>query len=120
MGRRTQLPKYQVFSAVDTTTDPESTPTDVSGVDFITYEIELDNTVDADLAVQFCNDYTLSSSSIFKPIDFGQTTPLDGATNTQGMVHIENLGFKWMKLVVTDNAGSGDISAWITGTVRGA
>jgi hypothetical protein len=120
MGRRSQLPKYQVFSAVDTTTDPESTPTDISSVDEITYEIEIDNTVDASLEVKFCNDSILSDTSIFKALDFNQATPLDGSTETSGLVHIENKGFKWMKLAVTDNGGTGDINAWITGTVKGA
>jgi len=30
------------------------------------------------------------------------------------------MGFKWLLLEVTNNAGTGDVSAWITGNVRGA
>lgn len=120
MGRRTVLPKFQVFASEDTTADPESSVSDVSGVDYITYEIDIGASVDADIEVQFCNDARISDSSAFRALNFNQTTPLDGSSDTSGMIHVENQGFKWMRLAVSNNGGTGNISAWLSGTVRGA
>jgi hypothetical protein len=120
MGRRTQLPKYHLLTAVDSSTSPESEATEVGTVDFITYQFKLDPTVDANLEVHFCNDDRLLEDSIFSPLPFGIPMPLMGATDAEGLVHIVNGGFKWLKLVILDNGGSGNVDAWITGTVRGA
>lgn len=120
MGRRSILNKYQVLNAVDSTTNPESIETDISSVDYITYEFILDATVDADLSVQYCNDARITSASTFKDLNFGSTTPLDGSIDAGGIVHIKNMGLKWMKLVITNNGGTGNISAWVSGTVGGA
>jgi hypothetical protein len=116
MGRRSIIKRFQVMSAEDSTSDPESSITDVSSVDFITYEITVGALVDATLEVQVRNE----ESASFKALNFNQTLTLDGSSDTDYMVHIENKGFKDLKLSITDNGGSGDISAWVSGTVRGA
>ena len=120
MGRRTILPKFQVFKNVSTVGNPSSDITECTPVDRITYEVEIDPTVNAQLEVHYCNDPRISDSSLFKPISFNQPTPLDGSMNTQGMVHIQNLGFKHLRLVVLNNGGTGNIRAWVSGTVEGA
>lgn len=120
MGRRSQIKKYAVLSSVDSTTNPESEPTDISGVDFITYQFELDASVDAGLEVQFCNDSNIDANSQFEPLNFNQTTPLDGSSDTEGVIHIENKGLKHLRLSIANNGGTGNVSAWVTGTVRGA
>ena len=120
MSRRQIIKKYKVLDAVDTSTDPMSLQTDVSGVDFITYEIDLDSTVDATLKVEFCNDDFISSSSVFKELDFQQVLSLNGSVDAYGVVHIANQGFKWLRLAITNAGGTGLISAFISGSVRGA
>lgn len=119
MSRRSRIKQYQVLNAADTTTSPLSVPTDISSVDFITYQIEIDPTVDAILNVYFCNSDIFDTTKKEK-LDFGLATPLNGAAETKYMVPISNRGFKWLCLEVEDNGGNGNASAWITGTVVGA
>lgn len=120
MSRRQIIKKYKVLDAADTNTDPQSQQTDVSGVDFITYEFDIDNTVLAELFVQYCNDDFISDSSSFKDLDFQQPLTLDGSADTYGLVHIANQGFKWLKLYVLNQGGTGNVTAHITGAGRGA
>lgn len=120
MGRRTILPKFQVFNAANTASSPESLVSEVAGVDSITYEIEIGAAVNAIIAVLFCNDAKISSASVFRPLEFKQTLSMVGSTDTSGMVHVKNMGFRHMKLKVTNNGGTGNISAWVSGTVEGA
>ena len=120
MSRRQVIKKYQLLDQADTTTNPESTHTDVQQVDFVTYELGLDATVTALLSVQYCNDERIDASSVFKDLDFSQTLTLDGSVDTDGIVHVENKGFKFLKLSITNNGGTGNVDAWITGLTRGA
>lgn len=120
MSRRQLIKKYRVLNGVDTTTNPTSQQTDVSGVDFITYELEIGSSVNAILSVQFCNDDIISSSSVFRPLDFQQTLSLVGASDAFGVVHISNQGFKWLRLAIANNGGTGNVTAHITGAGRGA
>lgn len=120
MGRRNLLEKYQLWSSEDTTANPTSNHTDVSALDLITYEIDIDSTVNASISVEYCNDSRISSSSVFKPLDFSQSTTLVGSVDTDGLIHINNRGFKFLRLSVTNNGGAGNISAAITGSVVGA
>lgn len=120
MGRRTVLPKFQVYTNADTTTDPVSTVSDVSGVDYVTYQLTADASVNASLTVEFCNDDRIDANSVFKALDFGQTTPIIGATDAEYLVHVQNRGFRHLKLSLTNNAGTGNVNAWVSGTAMGA
>lgn len=119
MSRRHLIRKFQVLTDADSTTSPSSIATDVSGVDFITYQIDIDATVDSILKVYFSNDDQFNSATKTE-LDFAAALPIMGATDTSYTVHIENLGFKWFQLSFTDNAGTGLINAFITGSGRGA
>ena len=119
MCRRNVLKKFQLFDAADSTLDPASGHTSVSQLDFITYENSIDASVDAVLEVQYCNDEVFNAANL-KSLDFGAPINLDGAVDTDYTIHIDNMGFKWLLLKITNNAGTGDVSAWITGNVRGA
>lgn len=119
MSRRSRIKQYQVLSAADTTTSPLSKETDISSVDFITYQIEIDPTVNANLNVYFCNSDIFDTTKK-EQLDFGQATPLNGLADTKYMIPISNRGFKWLLLEVQNNGGNGNVSAWITGTVMGA
>ena len=116
MSRRNIIRKYQVLTDADSTSDPVSIVTDVSGVDFITYQLEIGASVDTELEVQFCND----DSQDFKPLNFGQSVLLIGSVDQDHMAHIENKGFKFLRLSIADNGGSGNINAWVSGNGRGA
>ena len=120
MSRRQIIKKYKVLDSADTLTDPQSIQTDVSGVDFITYEIDIDSAVLAQLFVQYCNDDFISDSSVFKDLNFQQVLNLDGSLDSSGLVHISNQGFKWLRLYVFNLGGTGNVSAYISGTGRGA
>lgn len=119
MSRRSRIRKYQVLTNGDTTTTLFSKETEVSTVDFVIYDFTIQNTVNATLSVYYCNDEVYNSANL-SPLNFGQATPLSGATDTKYMVVIENKGFKWIVLKLVNNGGSGTANAWVTGTVRGA
>lgn len=120
MSRRHIIKKYRVLDNSDTTLDPESIISEIAQVDIISYQIEIDATVISTLEVTYCNDELLTSSSVFYTLDFGQVLALDGSINTDGLIHIKNNGFKFLKLKVINNGGTGNISAFITGTGIGA
>lgn len=120
MGRRHELNKFAVYSAADSTTDPVSEITDISSLDKILYQLDVAAGVIGELKVQICNDKLLTNLSSFVDLDFNATLTINGSTDTDYMVEIENKGFKWMKLSFTDNSGTGNISGWITGTSAGA
>lgn len=120
MGRRLELNKFPIFSSVDSTTSPLSVETDVSSVDNIAYDIQVGASVVGTLQVQFCNDRILSSSSVFKPINFGSILNVNGATDTDYRIEIQNTSFKWIKLKYNHTSGTGNISASISGLTVGA
>jgi hypothetical protein len=119
MSRRSIIRKFQVFTDEDTATSPLSIPSDISGVDSITYQLSIASTVNALMEIHFSNDDKFDTS-LTKILNFGQTTPLLGSAGEDYTVHISNKGFKWLQVRVIDNSGSGNINAWITGTVGGA
>jgi len=119
MSRRHLIRKFQVLTNSDSTTSPSSIATDVSGVDFITYQVECALASDCFLSVYFSNDDQFSSSNKTE-LDFGSPLVIIGATDTSYTIHIENLGFKWLQLSFTNNGGTGLLNAFITGAGRGA
>lgn len=120
MSRRSLLKKHQVLIDADSALTPTSESTDISGIDFIQYQIEVDPTVLSDFEIQFCNDERITSNSIWKPLDFAQATILDGSSDSFALVLIENRGFKHLRLSIVSSSGTGNINAWISGNVRGA
>lgn len=119
MSRRNILKRFQLFNQEDTTTDPQSDHTDISQLDNVTYELSIDNTVNANLDIYYCNTERFDQSQAEK-LGFSSQIVLNGATDTKITIHIKNLGFKWLYLKLTDNGGSGNIDAFITGNVGGA
>lgn len=119
MSRRNVLKKYQLFNGENTSLNPVSKETDVSQLDFVTYQLTIDPTVNATLLVLFSNDERFDASNV-QELDFGSPIVLDGATESQYLLHIENNGFKWLLINIVNNTGFGLASAWVTGNVRGA
>jgi hypothetical protein len=56
------------------------------------------------------------ATAVFYPLNFGQSTPITGSDT----IKIINHGFKWLKIVITDNAGAGNVNAWVSGNSLGA
>ena len=119
MSRRNVLKKYQLFNSEDSTTNPISKETDVQQLDFVTYQISIGGSVNATLLVLFSNDERFDIANA-RELNFGAPIVLDGASEADYVLHIQNQGFKWLLLGISDNGGSGNISAWVTGNVRGA
>jgi hypothetical protein len=119
MSRRNTLKRHQVLAAVNSTSTQTSEKTDITGLDKITYEFLLDLPVNALLEVQVSN-VSAPADADFLSLNFNQTLSLIGSSNTTGLVHISNEGFKWLRLKTSNNGGTGNVSAWISGTSRGA
>lgn len=119
MSRRHVLKKYQVLDNADSTTNPISKETDVSQLDFVTYQLNVEAGVTATLLVLFSNDERFDPANASE-LNFGTPVVLDGATNADYVLHIQNQGFKWLYLNVIDVGGNGNVNAWVTGNVRGA
>lgn len=120
MSRRSLLSKYQLLNAEDSASTLESISTDISGVDLITYQISCDSAVDSLLSVMCCNDVILSPSSIFVALNFSAILSINGAIDTEYFVTVQNQGFRHIKLSFANNGGTGNISAWVSGTSVGA
>lgn len=117
MSRRNIIKKYQVFTSANTTTNPASIITDVSLVDNIVYQLTVDPSVNAFFAIKVGE---LSDLSDGKVLSFGLTQSLVGATDTDYMIAIQNKGFKWMRIEITNNGGTGNINGWISANTVGA
>lgn len=120
MSRRRILNKFQVLEGMDSSMSPVSEPTDVSGLDNITYLVEIDPSVDGEMLVEHCEDEKLSDSSVFKELNFGEQVILNSANDLDYTLQIKNAGFRHMRLSFVDNGGSGNINAWISGNTVGA
>lgn len=120
MSRRNILKKFQVLSDADSTVLSASSPTDVSGLDNITYLIEIGASVDGELFVEHCEDDKISNLSEFKELNFGEQIILNAANDLEYTIQVKNAGFKHMRLLFADNGGAGNINAWISGNTVGA
>lgn len=123
MSRRHELNRYKAFTNADTTTDPASAETDISGLDKILYQVQIDPTVVATLSVMNSGGNKYDSNNAFPlPLDFQSNTDivLDGSIETDYLIRLDNYGLKWLRLELTNNAGTGNINAWITANSVGA
>lgn len=119
-GRRNELRQFQLWNDVDSTTNPSSIETDVSGIDNVTYLAQIDPAVVGQFLVRFCNDQFIKPDSIFRELNFGEPLAVNGTNDVNYTMKIENHGFKWMRLYFQNSAGSGNIDAWISGNTVGA
>lgn len=119
MSRRNLLRAYQVFTNANTATAPTGTETDVSGLDNITYQITVQNTVNCEMAVYVSKDDARDGT--YSPLYFGEQIILDGSVETDYFIQIKNPGFKWMVLEFENTlGGSGTLNAWVSGNSEGA
>lgn len=114
MGRKHLLKNYPLWQAVDSTTNPISKETDVSNLDFISYDVLIDNTVKGDLIVQYSMD-----GESWNDLDFSTPNGVDGSIDTHYRFEIKSL-FNSLRLKFVNNLGSGDIHAVIHGKTVGA
>ena len=120
MSRRHIIPKFQLWNQVDSSTNPTTAATDVSSVDFITYHLTVDSGVSGELAIYFSNDRQQFDINNAVPLNFDPPMLINGASESNYMIEIQNKGLKYLYLEFNDGGGSGNIDAWISGTGRGA
>lgn len=120
MGRKLRAPKYPIWSAVDTTTSPTATETGVKQLDTVVYEITVGVAVDALLEVQGSLDDDNVTTKTFSSLDFNQTLPLVGADETSYQILIRDNPFNFLRLKLTNNGGTGTITAYVSGVSKGA
>ena len=119
MGRRNVVPKFQVYTSQNSTIAGPSLDTDVSQVDNIKYIVIVAATVNVLARVEFCDDKN-PNEEIWKPLDFGVTLPLIGATETEYEFLIEKAVAYKLRINFTNNGGTGVINAWYSSSSEGA
>lgn len=119
MSRRNVLTKYQVWSSANSASITPSSETTVDQLDVIKYIIKIDPTVVCELLVQFTDDKNTQSPT-WRNLQMGQTLSLNGATDTEYTVNIKEHSCFKLRLNTTNNSGTGNINAWISGANIGA
>lgn len=114
MGRKHLLKNYPLWRDVDSSTDPISEKTEVSNLDFISYDVFIENTVSGDLIVQYSQD-----GEEWSDLDFSMSDGIDGSVDTHYRIEIKSL-FNHLRLKFINNGGTGTISAVIHGKTVGA
>jgi hypothetical protein len=116
MGRKHIIKQFQVFEAqaVTGTNSYDSTVTDVEQVDRVTYSIFWTSSPVGTIQVQVSDD-----QSNWQVLQFGSTINIDG-TETDHRIEINQVNFKFCKLVYTNTSGSGVLNAFIHGATEGA
>lgn len=119
MGRRNILRPHQILTDADSTLDPISKNTDISGLDNITHLIKVDASVIGEIFVEFSLEES-QDPQVFDPLSFGEPLALNGSVETVYSTKIQNHGFKWMRLRFENNSGTGLLNAYISGNTVGA
>lgn len=119
MGRRNILRPFKCFESVDSTTNPTSKITDISGLDNITHLIKIGPAVIGEIFVEFSIEDS-QNPQVFDSLSFGEQLLLSGSAETVYTTKIQNHGFKWMRLRFQNNGGTGVINAFISGNSVGA
>lgn len=120
MSRRNVLYKHPVwtsYNSAGTATPSESTTVDQ--VDIVKYIITVASSVVGSITVQFTDD-RFENQEVWKDLDFDQTLTINGATDTEYTILIEEHSCKKLRLSFTNNAGTGNINSWVTATNVGA
>ncbi len=84
------------------------------------YEISLDATVVGTLEVEGSSDDDNAPIKTFEPLDFGTTINLNGAVSLTDEILIKENPYRFLRLKFTNNAGTGNISAFVSGNSVGA
>lgn len=120
MSRKLRAPKYLILNASDSTTSPISTETGVKQLDTVLYSITVGASVNAILEVQGSSDDENTFTKTFESLDFAQTLSLNGAAETQYQIVIRDNPYAFMRLKITNNGGTGNITAYVSGVSKGA
>lgn len=114
MGRKHLLKNYPLWVDVDSSTDPVSERTEVSNLDFISYDVLIDPTVKGDLIVQ----YSMNGDQ-WNDLDFSTPNYVDGSLGNHYRLEIKSL-FNFLRLKFENDSGAGLINAVIHGKTVGA
>lgn len=123
MGRRHEIRPYKVFDAVDISTNQtQGTPyTTIDGLDRVDLELDWSGSAPVGtLFVDVCSYYEKSGAfSTWVPLDFGTSISISGNSG-QHIIQINNPPFTRMRLRYVATSGTGNMTATLSGTVRGA
>lgn len=120
MSRRNLIKKFVVWNNYNSSgAAAPSTNTTVDQVDDIKYIIQVDPSVDGSIEVEFADDKNVNDE-VWLPLDFKRPLLIDGATETDYEILIEKAVSLKLRLSFTNNGGTGNIDAWVTGANIGA
>lgn len=118
MGRRHFIKPYDILSNVDISSDQEGSWTDVSMVDALTYLVDWSGNADGEIQVEISNK---EDKSNVHTLNFGSTIAIeDAADPKQHTIMVDVKGFKFIKIKYVSNSGSGNLTATLFATARGA
>lgn len=120
MSRRQIAPRHTLWSAVNSTTNPTSEATGVKNLDNVRYEITCASGVVGTIEVEGSSDDDNALVKTFEPLDFGTPITINGSSSTYDEIVIRGNPYRFLRLKFTNNAGTGAISAYVSGNSVGA
>lgn len=116
MGRKHIIKDYAVFTneAVSASGAYTSEVTDVEQVDRVAYMLRWSGSPVGSIAVEVSND-----QDFWQPLTFGSQIIVD-SNDTDHRIEINQVNFKFCKMVYTHTSGSGVLNASIHGATEGA
>jgi hypothetical protein len=118
--RKLRAPKYKLWDAVDSTTNPTSEETGVKQLDVVIYELEIDPTVNGTLKVEGSIDQENTEPKTWSELDFGTVITLNGGSSLKDQVIVRDNPFTFLRLKFQNSTGTGNITAHIAGVSSGA
>jgi hypothetical protein len=119
MSRRNRVSKFLVWEGLDSASPSPSTATTTDQVDVVKYILTIDSTVVCDLLVQFTDD-PQDFNETWHDFDFGSTISLDGSVDTEYTIYLNKPSAKKTRLNLSNNSGTGLITAYYSSSQVGA
>jgi len=118
MGRRRFSKPYDIFNNQDISADYVSDWTDVSLDDSLTYLVDWSGDADGELQVEIANK---DDQSNVHTLNFGSVISIDDTiTPKQHTILIDVKAFKYIRLKYISSSGSGNMTATLFKTAKGA
>lgn len=120
MSRKLRAPKFPVWESEDSTTALYSVETGVKQLDTVLYELEIDAAVNGTIEVEGSTDRDEVAVKEWSALDFGTVISLVGSSSLKDQILIRDNTFTFLRLKFTNNGGTGNINASISGVSVGA
>jgi len=116
MGRRHFTKPWNIFDGIDLSTSQESVWAEVTQYDAIMFLVDWTNTADGEIKVEVSNDKKTTHE-----LDFGEVVPIDPIINPkQHQILINTIAHKYVRLKYVASSGSGEMTASMVMTTKGA